>query len=143
MLLLVLFATAKMVLVGGGGTFSVVLLESGNGLAQLRLAGARKGIHLFAPLNEDKSRHGTDSVLGGEFLILVDVHLENDHILVLLRDFLQHGRNQAAWSAPGGEKVDNHQLIAGVAHLLLEVFGVLNLVDHFDSGVGVVGLLSS
>ena len=51
---------------------------------------------------------------------LVDINLEEDHVVHGLVHLLQVGRDHLAGAAPGGEEVDHHQLAAGVRQLVVE-----------------------
>src|SRR6478735_2987275 len=74
---------------------------------RLRLRADRSGGGL-AVLEQDHRRDGHDPVLLGETLLLVDVHLDELHlVLALLGDLLEDGRDRVAWTAPLGPEVDD------------------------------------
>ena len=52
-----------------------------------------------------------------KYLIFIDIHLEDRHIVIGLRDLLQHRRDQLARTAPSGVEINNDQKVF-VAELL-------------------------
>lgn len=55
-------------------------------------------------------------------LILINVNLEDDHLVIGGRDLLKDGSDQLAGTAPGRKEVDDDELSAGSLQLILEVF---------------------
>src|SRR5262245_27910215 len=92
-----------------------------------RLAGQRAGLlvqdHLLA--EHDQRRDRLDAESAGELLLLVGVHLREDHVGVRFRGLLEHRREAAARAAPGRPEVDDHHRIV-VDGLLEVVLGELD-----------------
>jgi len=116
--------------------YPLKLLELVDKLFDLGLVGPGKLFHFAAVLEEDEGRHRRHGVLDSDFLVLVHVNLEEDHlILELLGHLLQHGSDHLAGPTPSGKEVHDHQLGTGGGKLCGEVFLVGNGVNH-DSGGG-------
>ena len=71
--------------------------------------GADGLFHDLAVLDEQEGRDGTDTELGGEILLLIHVYFADlDLAGVFASEFVKHGANGLAGSAPFGPKVHEH-----------------------------------
>jgi len=78
-----------------------------NQLLQLGLIGSHQVGNLDTVLDEDKGGHGSDVVRLGALLVDVNVHLEEDDLVLRLGHLLNHGSDLLAGAAPLGEEVDD------------------------------------
>ena len=92
--------------------------------------GSAHSIYALIPLHAEKGGHGTNFKLGGEFLVLVDIDLDEDSLaFVLLGDLLKDGLNHLARGAPGGGEVNED----GEGTGLLDHLGVLGSAFDFEN----------
>ena len=77
---------------------------------ELGLGNGAHGAHGFgAALQQDDGGDGHDAVLEGEFFVFVYIALGyGDDVGHVGCNFIDHGRNHAAGSAPGGPEVNEH-----------------------------------
>lgn len=115
---------------------SINLFVVQDGGLELVVIGAAERQNGSAVLDEHERRHRRDVVLHRDLLVLVNVHLQEHHVAVLLGELLQFRRDHLARAAPRGEEVDHDQVAAGVLQFLLQVS-----LQHVRFGVsGVSGV---
>merc|ERR1719369_994277 len=73
-------------------------------LLQLLYVSSLQFCNLLTLLEEDESWHCSDLVLRGHLLNVVNIHLDEDHVLQRLVQFLKNRCDHLAWPAPGCKK---------------------------------------
>merc|ERR550525_411563 len=99
-------------------------------LLQLLYVSSLQFCNLLTLLDEDESWHGSDLVLCGHLLNVVNIHLDEDHVFQRLVQFLKNRCDHLARPAPGCKKVNNHQFLPSRSQLVLEVISISHSVDH-------------
>merc|ERR1711915_511315 len=106
-----------------------LLVLSHQGLQPVHVGSGQVG-DLGLGLNEDEGRHGGDLVLGGHVLAVVNIDLEEHHVVHRLAHLLEVGSNQLAWSAPSSEEIDNDKFSSRSFQLGIEVRKIFAGVHH-------------
>lgn len=90
-------------------------------------------------LEEDKSRHGLDTDLGGDLVLSVDVNLVEAKLFTSrgVGDLFENGTDDLAGTAPGSPEVNDDRLVA-VDERLEFFVGLDSLDDHFEVCVGML-----
>lgn len=109
--------------------FFFFLSKSLDGSLELTNVSTNDGLDLLAVLEENKSRHGSDTVLSSDIRAFINVDLDKVSLLNSLAQPLDNRGNHLARAAPDGVKVNDGKTREG--NLLLEVLETLDLLDHF------------
>lgn len=111
----------------------VVESEFRNSLLESLGISADNLLNDLTALEEDKSRHGLDTDLGGDLVLSVDVNLVEAKLFTSrgVGDLFENGTDDLAGTAPGSPEVNDDRLVA-VDERLEFFVGLDSLDDHFE-----------